>query len=101
MNCFPRYKLCLFYLLSNTHRVDIENLQGICFPVIAADDFSGLLARTVDIELFPSFVNENVSGLFSHTIYTGFLPIIVVKNFSELFAYLSIFLNQRFKISLN
>ena len=41
----PRYKLCLFSILSKAHIVDIEYPQGICSTNFVVEDFYGLFAH--------------------------------------------------------
>ena len=38
----PRYKLCLFSILSNAHIVEIEYQEGKCSSIFVVKDFSGL-----------------------------------------------------------
>ena len=40
----PRYKVCLFSILSKPHIIDIEYPQGICSPIFVVEEFSGLFA---------------------------------------------------------
>ena len=40
----PRYKVCLFSILSKAHIVDIEYSQESCLPIFGVKDFSGLFA---------------------------------------------------------
>ena len=42
---FPRFKLCLFYILSKAHVVYIEYPQRVCSPIFVVEDFSRLFAH--------------------------------------------------------
>ena len=42
---FPRYKVCLFSLLSKAHVVEVEYLQGICSSTFGVEDFSRLFVH--------------------------------------------------------
>ena len=53
----PKYKVCLFSILSNAHIVDIEYPQGICLPIFVAEDFSGLFWNAIMILQKPLFLH--------------------------------------------
>ena len=42
---FPRYKVCLFSILSKAQVVDIKYPQGICSPIFVVEECSGLFAH--------------------------------------------------------
>ena len=63
MQSSPRYKLYVFFILSNAHIVDIEYPQGICSPIYVAEDFSGL-----DLQL-SIFYQTFIHGVLSEFIY--------------------------------
>ena len=65
---FPRYKVCLFSMWSNSQIVDIEYQQRICSSIYAVEELSGLFAH-------PSIflIKDSMSAWLMYVILSDFI----------------------------